>query len=51
MTCTKQEIIDALSIEIEITSDMCGTESLQVNLLWNDEVISNDNVQIRIDSD
>jgi hypothetical protein len=51
MTCTKQEIIDALSIEIEITSDMCGTELLQVNLLWNDEVISNDNVQIRVDSD
>ena len=43
---SEDEIKVALSIEITSTSDLCGTESYVVSLLWNDEAISKGEVEI-----
>jgi hypothetical protein len=43
---TQQEIKTALSIEISFVSNSCGTDSYSVALLWGDEIISEDEVEI-----
>ena len=43
---SEDEIKAALSVEISLTSDVCGTDAYTVKLLWNDEVISEDEQEL-----
>ena len=43
---SEDEIKAALSVEISFSSNACGTDSYAVKLLWNDEVISEDEQEI-----
>ena len=43
---SEEEIKAALSIEVEFDSNDCGIDSYVVKLMWNDEEISRDEVEI-----
>ena len=43
---SEDEIKAALSVEIGLSSNACGTDAYTVRLLWNDEVISEDEQEI-----